>query len=742
MRRSGPAALVALALAVLAAPATALPCPGATNCPYATSAVIGMPGEGTLRFPQAIARGYDGRVYIGDVFTHKVEVFNPDGTFQSQWGTEGTGPGQFGSIGGIAIGANGSVYVADSSNRVERFTLDGQYLGSFGSSGPGLGQFAFGSANTHASPSGGGVSVNGQYLFVADTLNNRVQRFDLDGHNPLIIGAAQLDHPQGLFATVGKVIVADDDKHRLVFYNSDGVLQRTLGTGPGNLPGQLNFPYDVTADPKGNLYVADDLNHRIVRFGPSPKHAYLAFWGGFGSAVGKLEYPRALTADPLGNIFVTDTANDRIQVFTPTGQILRPAFGLNGRGPGQFTMPEGISYDPSGLMAVADSIDGRVELFNPDGSLAAQWGAPSPGPTLLENPVGVAFDQAGNGYVVDESRDSIVVFNRAGAIIRKLGGPGASPGQMIAPSAIALDAAGNMYVADEGNGRIVRIAADGTPLTSIGTFTQINGIAVAPDGSKIYAADASTNRVTVLDPDGRKLAQYGGMGKAAGHFMTLGAIALDPAGNLWATERGGNRIQMLNPTTGKGRLSFGNRGADPGQFVHPNGIGIGCSGVLTVADTGSNRVQNFALNAPPVAPCVALAPVSSTPNIKLPSGPPDPPALLTFVLVHRLGVLHNAELSARARCDQQCTLNISGSLTTLAPPRKHQLRVTVRLPPTKRVLLPGTTQTVRIPLSRTSIRSLIKALGNTRMMTLQMQEIASVADAPPTVLTQNTTVQR
>src|SRR5262249_45064246 len=224
-----------------------------------------------------------------------------------------------------------------------------------------------------------------------------------------------------------------------------------------------------------------------------------------------------------------------------------------------------------------DSVDGRIELFNPDGSLAAIWGAPSPGPTLLEDPVGIAFDQAGNGYAVDQARSSIVVFNRAGAIVRKLGSPGAGPGVMPSASAIALDALGNIYVADEGNGRIVRIAANGTPLPSIGTFTDISSIAVAPDGSRIYGADSATNRITVLDQDGKQIAQYGGLGRAAGHYSTLGAISLDAQNNLWTTERGGNRIQKINPTTGKGILAFGSRGLDVGQFVHPDGIAIGCN---------------------------------------------------------------------------------------------------------------------------------------------------------------------
>ncbi len=605
-------------LVTAAAPAAAAPCPGASACPYSGAVAIGNPGEGYLRFPQAIARGYDGRFYVGDVFSHKVQVFNAFGQFMSQWGSEGTGAGQFQSIGGIAISTAGSVYVADSNNRIERFTLDGQYLGSFGSKGHGLGQFDFGAGGTHASPSGGGVSVSQGFVFVADTRNNRVQRFDLDGDNPVIIGSGQLAQPQGLVANSGRLIVADDDNHRLVMYDYSGKLLRTIGTGPGNLPGQLNFPYDVAVDGKGNLYVADDLNHRIVRFGPSPKHAYTAFWGGFGTALGKLEYPRSLVADLAGNTYVTNTANNRIEMYTPTGQTLAPPFGLSGRGPGQFTEPQGVAVDPSGLRAVADSIDGRIELFNPDGSLAAHGARRRRDRRCSRIPVGIAFDQAGNGYVVDQARSSIVVFNRAGAIIRKLGSRGAGPGMMQSPSAIALDALGNIYVADEGNGRIVA------------------------DRRQWHAAavDRHVHRHQLDRGDARRLAH---LRCRLGHQPDHGARPGRQADRAVRRPRPGSR-PLLDARRDRPR--------SPGQHLddrarrqpHPEDqpddrqghhcvrrARAGCWTVRTSqrdrcqlhrrghrADTGSNRIQTFGLNqSPAFAPCVPLPPVATTPNIQV-----------------------------------------------------------------------------------------------------------------------------
>ena len=248
----------------------------------------------------------------------------------------------------------------------------------------------------------------------------------------------------------------------------------------------------------------------------------------------------------------------------------------------------------------------------------------------------------------------------------------------------------------------------------------------------------------MLDQDGKQIAQYGGLGKAAGHYSTLGAIALDPQNNLWATERGGNRIQEINPTTGKGILMFGARGLDVGQFVHPNGIAVSCTGELTVSDTGSNRIQTFALNQPPaLAPCVPLPPVGTTPNIQVVTKIQDPSAQLLFTLVHKLGILTARGISAKAQCDQTCKLTVAGTLSSLGTPPKHHRPATVKFKSITVNLLPGVRQVVSMKLSTFAIGQLKQALGRNRKMTLTLQETATVSGAAaPTILTQNTVVQR
>jgi sugar lactone lactonase YvrE len=732
--RAGTAIAVLGAFAVPAAPAAAADCPGATGtCPYVSSSQIGQRGEGVLRFPQTVAIGPDGSVYVGDQSSNVVQVFGRDGTFQREVGVAGTRPGELGPVGAVAVAGDNTLVVADGRDRIHRFDAGGQLLNAFGSSGTQVGQFHFGAGGGHDAPAGGGLAIAGQTIFVSDSFNDRVQRVQLDGTGAAeLIAPGQLNNPRGLAINGTRLIVADDHNHRLAVYDTGGRFMRAVGAGQGQGQNQLSFPFGVGVDPQGRVFVADDLNHRVVRFGPKSKYPYKARWGSYGTGPGQLAYPRALAVDANGEIYVTNTGNDRIDVFDRTGALLR-SFGQSGRAPGQFNAPLGLGADANGYRAVVDSVNGRIELLNPDGTLAAVWGSPAPGPTILPNPVAVVFDAAGNAYVLDQRRARIVVFDRAtGLPSRTIGAQGSGPGRMLDPSALAIDAGGTLYVADTGNERIARFSIDGSYLGAQTDVGRTRGIAVTPDGARTYVA-GSNSRISVYDAAGALLTEFGGVGKTLGKLAAPGQITLDAAGNLWVADRGNSRVAQFGPN-GERLGSFGARGIGPGEFINPTGVNISCNGTLTVTDTKNNRVQQFALAAPAASPCTGLGPIANPPVPKLPTLPTPLGPQVTVKVLRSTSLFGSRVLPLRVGCDTVCSLKATATLTERIKPRSRRKAFSVSLRPVTTKLPAGETKVVRLSLSRTQVARLRGALKKRKGMTLTLQLLATADAGDPTTV--------
>src|SRR5262249_17519582 len=128
--------------------------------------------EGSFREPNAVALDPSGNIWVADSGHNRVLEFNSKREYVRQFGSEGSGEGQFKGIGGIATNSSADVYVSDRSDRVQEFSPTGAFLRKWGSPGSGNGQFL--------DPTGIAVDSTGN-VWVLDTLNYRVQEFSASG---------------------------------------------------------------------------------------------------------------------------------------------------------------------------------------------------------------------------------------------------------------------------------------------------------------------------------------------------------------------------------------------------------------------------------------------------------------------------------------------------------------------------------------------------------------------------------
>jgi DNA-binding beta-propeller fold protein YncE len=264
--------------------------------------------------PGGVGVDVQGNVYLVDGGNNRLQVFDGQGEFLRTWGSAGAGEGQFNFIDtdGTAYGAvdaagQGNVYVADTFNyRVQKFDSQGNFLAQWGSQGTGDGQFQ--------RPIDVTVDSQGN-VYVIDDFRNVIQVFDGKGNFQRTIGApgagdGQFQFTGGLAVDARDYIyVADFGNRRVqVFDNQGNFTAKWPLQGSGE-------PSDIALDDQGNIYVVNYTNHNVQEFDPGGN--FIRSWRSFGPGEDRLEEPTSVAIDPEGFLYVSDYANDRILKFKP-----------------------------------------------------------------------------------------------------------------------------------------------------------------------------------------------------------------------------------------------------------------------------------------------------------------------------------------------------------------------------------------------------------------------------------------
>lgn len=296
------------------------PTPVAASAPSRSGQWVtwGAKGSAPGQFsgPRGIAVDPQGNVYVSEFGNHRIQKFSSGGQPLSVIGRQGSQPGQFDQPFGLVVDARGGLVVAEwGNNRVQRLSATGQPVSAWGNPG-GAKSAVRGEFNY---PQGIAVDAQGT-IYVTDSGNNRVQVFSSSGQLVNVWGQrgeapGQFYAPDGIAVdSNGNLYIAEYGNNRVQVLSAGGRIVSQWGS-KGSGPGEFNGAGGLAIDGQGNVYVADQGNSRIQKF--SARGAFLAQWGAAGGAKGtgpgEFNTPIGIAIDRDGSIYVTDFGNNRVQ---------------------------------------------------------------------------------------------------------------------------------------------------------------------------------------------------------------------------------------------------------------------------------------------------------------------------------------------------------------------------------------------------------------------------------------------
>ena len=564
-------------------PALAEPIPLGT--PDTIQTVAGSGGNGgsaldaSLYLPEGVALDDAGRLFIADTENCQIRRVDPSGTIVSILGHESCGNSMGGDADlgpwlhtnhprGVAVGADGVLYVADTINCRVRSVQDGGKVTTVAGSG-----------SCRASGDGGPATDAGLApwdlawdsqgnLYIADAFNCRIRKVD----------------SQGIITTVAG--------NGACGFSGDG--------GPAT-EASLFFPRDVAVGSDGTLYIADTANCRVRRVAAGTGiiktvagNGSCDYSGDGGPATLAGLHPWGLAVEADGAVLVADRENCRLRRFVPGGAIATVAgsgvcgFSGDGRAAGEAALnwPSDVTVAPDGVIHIADTGSCRVRRIAGDNSIAtvAGSGVCGPGgdggPAVAGggwHPMGLAMGNQGDWYFSELDTCRVRSIDEGGTITT---------------------------VAGTG---VCGYSGDGGPATQAKLSDFLGGLALADDGT-LYIAEGYNCRLRRVEPDGiiTTIAGTGVCGfdgdggpatEASLNFVS--DVAFDGNGGLLLAEPFNCRVRRIDlaagtieTVIGDGSCSYNGEDVPAEEAgVMPWGVAVGPEGALYLADSGNCRVR-------------------------------------------------------------------------------------------------------------------------------------------------------
>ena len=252
------------------------------------------------------------------------------------------------------------------------------------------------------SPQGISVNIKGN-IFIADTGNNRIQKFSGEGKFIKLVGGfgwntAQFDEPSAIWARDGlHVLVADKNNHRIMHYDSNlNFVSVTDGAAINNESLRFRFPVGVVRSDTGELFIIDSENSRVMRINSFgiPEHSF----GGYGSPGKPLINPVKIAAKGSERLYVSDAGRKEIVVYDYFGNYLHTL------GKGMVQQPAGLDIDEKGNILICDTAASQVFVFSSSGQMIVRLVHPT-----ITAPIDIAFAR-NRIYILDKENAAVSVF--------------------------------------------------------------------------------------------------------------------------------------------------------------------------------------------------------------------------------------------------------------------------------------------------------------------------------------------
>lgn len=254
------------------------------------------------------------------------------------------------------------------------------------------------------------VTVIGDLIYVSDTMNKRVQVFDMDGKPIMKFGKE------------------------------------------GKGAGEFRFPYGIDGDGQGNIFVADLYNGCISVH--DAKGKFVKFFAENKPEDGILDSPGGLRIID-GKLYVCEIRRSQVYVFDLTGNKLME-IGKMGVNPGEFRAPNGVTADKDGNIYVVDTGNSRVQVFNKDGKFLRiiNGAKDGKGSSIFVNPRGIGIDTKGRIYVANNLTNFVVALDKDGKKLFEFGGNGSANTQFALPNGLYVDENDQILITDTINQRV------------------------------------------------------------------------------------------------------------------------------------------------------------------------------------------------------------------------------------------------------------------------------------------------